>query len=151
MPLENYILTFDDGTKDHYDYYKGFAQFDTQKIYFISSNLVGLENYMTIDEIKELMLDESVSIGGHSHEHIKLDNMSLLESVKHIEKDTQLMFNWFNKNLGFKPTKFCYPFNNDLNKVYTAMMKRQGITDFYGCERIPIEKLLRIQSQTENL
>ena len=151
LPLEDYVLTFDDGTIDHYDYHKRFNQIKTQKIYFISSNKIGEKNYMSLNQIKELLLDENTTIGGHSHDHTRLDNMSLVECVKHIENDTKLMINWFIKNLAFKPTTFCYPFNNDLNRVYTAILKKHGIIKFYGSERIPIEKLLRSQNQTENL
>lgn len=151
LPLEDYVLTFDDGTIDHYVYYERFNQIKTQKIYFISSNKIGLVDYMSLEHIHELLLDENTTIGGHSHDHIQLQGMSLVECVKHIETDTQLMISWFIQNLGFKPTKFCYPFNNDLNRVYTSILKKHGINECYGSERIPIEKILHNQIQPENL
>ena len=151
LPLEDYTLTFDDGTIDHYEYYSFFNNLNTEKIYFIATNNIGKEGYMSISHIKEMLTCPLTSFGGHSHIHKRLDGLSLFESTTHINHDTSNMINWFVDNLGFKPTKFCYPFNNDLKGIYTGMLKKHGITEFYGSERIPIEKLLHTENQIENL
>lgn len=143
LPLDSYILTFDDGTIDHYTYYSFFKNLNTEKIYFISTNNIGKDGYMSLSHIKEMLECPLTSFGGHSHIHKNLIGLSLLESTKHIDNDTKDMLNWFNNNLGFSPTKFCYPFNNDLKGIYTGMLKKHGINEFYGSERIPIETLLQ--------
>lgn len=165
LPLENYILTFDDGLYSQYYHFKYFESIDTEKIFFVSSNIIcdgnqsnnfltcseshkkaflgNKEDYMTLDQVKELMSKPNVTIGGHSHNHIKLSNfISLYEKTTHIQNDTQNMLDWFETNLGFKPTKFCFPYNNDCDGLYKSLLKKYGFTDFYGNERTPIETLL---------
>lgn len=164
LPLENYILTFDDGLYSHYYYYPKFAKIQTEKIYFISSGIVSncpqslafpdsktahekafagnFEDYMNVWQIKELMKDPLVTIGGHGHSHKNLEDFdNLFDQVNHIETDTLAMMNWFKENLGFTPTKFCYPYNNDLKDLYPGLLKKRGFTEFYGKERIAIESV----------
>jgi peptidoglycan/xylan/chitin deacetylase (PgdA/CDA1 family) len=157
-PLENYILTFDDGLYSQYYYYDKFKEIDTQKIFFISSNIIckdnqsiefpscnlahqkafsgNTEDYMTVSQIKDLMNDPLVSIGGHSHYHKNLSAERSVEKIKHLINDTKLMIGWFENNLGFSPTKFCFPYNNDYNGVYRGILHNYGIREFYGKERI---------------
>jgi len=161
LPLENYILTFDDGLYSQYHYYEKIKHINTEKIFFISSGIIctgpqsseflccdkahakafnGVyEDYMTVNQIKELMQDPQVTIGGHGHTHTNLSNFdSLSKKINYISKDTETMLDWFETNLGFKPTVFCYPYNNDLNGVYTAVLKQYGITKFYGKDRVVV-------------
>ena len=165
LPLENYILTFDDGLYSQYYHFKHFESIDTEKIFFVSSNIIcdgnqsnnfltcseshkkaflgNKEDYMTLEQVKELMSKPNVSIGGHSHDHKNLTNfVSLYEKITYIENDTKSMIEWFKINLNLKPTKFCFPYNNDYNGLYKSLLKKYGFTDFYGSERTPIETLL---------
>lgn len=159
LKLEDYILTFDDGLYSQYYYRKEFQAIPTQKIYFISSGIVSkgqqsktfptceeahkkafqgnYEDYMTIDQILELQSDPNTYIGAHSHFHTDLRNFSLIDTLDHIKKDTDLMMNWFAVNLNMQPTRFCYPYNYDAKGIYTEYLKRYGFSKFYGNERIP--------------
>jgi hypothetical protein len=163
LPLEDYILTFDDGLLSQYAFYKEIRYIPTPKVFFISTGIVcegqqslefpacdlahvkaftgNKEDYMTLEQIKELALDPWVTIGGHSHSHTRLSG-TLVDKVKHIEVDTRIMVNWFDNNLGFTPTSFCFPYNEDPSGIYKGLLKKFGFTDFYGSERIPIETLL---------
>lgn len=156
--LEDYILTFDDGLYSQYYHYDKFKNINTQKIFFISSDIIcssaqstdfptcqiahqkaangNKEDYMTVNQIKELMKDPQVSIGGHSHYHKSLSTMKSIDIVKHLIADTKLMVQWFNKELEFRPTKFCFPYNNDHNSMYPGVLRNFGFTEFYGKERI---------------
>lgn len=157
LPLEDYILTFDDGLLSQFVFYQEIKHIPTPKIFFISSGIVcentqsfefpacelahvkaftgNKEDYMTIEQIKELAQDPLVTIGGHSHSHTRLSG-SLVDKVKHIETDTAQMLAWFKDNLGIKPTSFCFPYNEDPNGIYKAMLKKYGFTNFYGAERL---------------
>jgi len=159
FPLGDYILTFDDGLLSQYALYHAIKHIPTPKLYFISSGIIcngpqslsyptceqahnkafagNTEDYMTVEQIKELALDPWVTIGGHSHSHTRLSG-SLVDMVKHIESDTKQMLEWFDANLGFKPTSFCFPYNEDPNGIYKGLLKKYGFTDFYGKERIEI-------------
>lgn len=139
LPLENYILTFDDGLTKHYTYYDNFKKINTEKIYFIPTGITEL----TIEQIKCISNDPLTTIGGHSHLHKSLKLFETLDlKIKHIMSDTELMINWFEQNLNEIPDKFCYPFNDDCNGIYTAIVRKYGFTKLYGRERIPVETLL---------
>jgi peptidoglycan/xylan/chitin deacetylase (PgdA/CDA1 family) len=163
LPLEDYVLTFDDGLLSQFVFYQEIKHILTPKIFFISSGIVcegkqslefppcnlahdkafkgNKEDYMTLEQIKELALDPWVTIGGHGHSHTKLSG-TLVDQVSYIETDTQQMIEWFTDNLGFSPTSFCFPYNEDPKGIYKGLLKKYGFTDFYGAERIPVEKLL---------
>jgi peptidoglycan/xylan/chitin deacetylase (PgdA/CDA1 family) len=172
LPLHKYILTFDDGLYNHYHYKDRLAKISTKKIFFVSSNIVcmgsqnhsftsssaahdkakqGLfEDFMTIAQIKELAATPDMEIGCHSHYHRNIDLLSTLsEKIKFIKEDTQLSLQWFH-NIGIIPTKFCFPYNNDMQGLYRLAIQDQ-FTEFYGRERIPVETLLHIEPQPENL
>ena len=174
LPLHKYTLTFDDGLYSQYYYFSNFQKIPTEKVYFISSGIIATttqssrfpkcdvahrkafsgntEDYMTVEQIKMLMKDPLVTIGGHSHSHTRLDNFSrLVDKIYHIKKDTEIMLEWFDKHLNFLPTSFCFPYNEDLNGMYGALLKQYGFTNFYGRERIPIETLQPDLTQTDIL
>jgi Polysaccharide deacetylase len=160
LPLEDYVLTFDDGLYSHYYHFDKFKKIKTQKIFFISTDIIcdgaqstefpssvvahdkafagNKEDFMTLEQIKELAKDPLVSIGAHGHFHKNLDQIpKLFDKLKHIEDDAELMMNWFETNLGFIPKQFCYPYNNDLKGMYATLLKKYGFNEFYGAERIP--------------
>ena len=161
LPLEEYILTFDDGLYGQYYYFDKFQNINTEKIYFISTDIISTgkqstlfpkcseahqkafsgnkEDFMSVDQIKFLMRMPNVYIGAHSHYHKNLKNFkSLYEKVTHIKDDTEKMLEWFDKNLNYKPTKFCFPYNDDQNGLYKSLLSKYGFTEFYGRERIPV-------------
>jgi hypothetical protein len=159
--LEEYILTFDDGLYNHFLHFNELKKIKTEKIFFISTSIIcegkqsdefldcktchekafsgNKENYMNLEQIKMIKNQENFFIGGHSHFHKNLNEfLTLNEKVKHIKTDTELMLNWFEKNLNFKPLKFCFPYNNDVDGLYKIILKKYGFTDFFGKERITI-------------
>jgi len=172
LNLEDYNLTFDDGLYSQYYYSHRFEKIDTDKTYFISSGIVCNNNkqsdlffpchqahqqafkgdfsqYMTIDQIKELSEQYRTNIGCHSHSHTRLTSFSTLkEKVDYIKRDTEMMLEWFNKNLNFVPTSFCFPYNDDMDGLYKGLLKGYGFTEFHGRERTPIEKLLHDAHQS---
>ena len=170
LPLADYVLTFDDGLYSQYHYFQRINEIDTQKIFFISTNIICIgdqsteyisskhahdkyfetgnaENFMTLAQIKELMGHPQVIIGGHSHNHTDIRNMKLVERLTLIRKDTELMVTWFETNLGFRPRHFCFPYNNNSDGLYNAALKEYGIVKCHGRERIPVETLLQKMPQ----
>ncbi len=174
LPLQDYILTFDDGLYSQYYYNSQFKQLTTQRIYYISSGIVSsgqqstefptcvqahekarnnnFEDYMTVEQIKELMGDPNVIIGAHSHSHTRLNNFkTLAEKVAYINSDTEQMIAWFKDNLGFSPTHFCFPYNEDMDGLYQGLVKKFGITNCLGPGRTPIETLQHKTFQPDTL
>lgn len=159
FPLEDYTLTFDDGLYSQYYYWPQIKNINTEKYFFISSNIYcrdqkqsldfpecqiahkkarqgNFEDYMTVEQLKELNEDPQVTIGGHGHEHIDLSAITgLSNKIDVIIKDTDAMIAWFVATLGFYPHAFCFPYNNNVDAVYTALLKKKGFTEFFGGER----------------
>lgn len=139
------LITYDDGLLSQFE---NRHYFDKSKIFFICPKFIMhghndlKQTCMTLEQVVQLV-QEGFSVGIHSFEHKNLNDLnSLIEKTEHIKKDTELALDWFEKNLGFVPTNFCYPYNNDLDGIYTGMLKRFGFNNFFGKERIPIETLL---------
>lgn len=167
LPLENYELTFDDGLYNHFYYIDRLVKIPTKKVFFISSSIIcngpqssnfcsseaahekarvnNREDFMTIDQIKQLAHYENVEIGSHSHFHTNLNTFNTLaEKISFIKNDTTAVLEWFGSNLGVRPVKYCFPYNDDLQGLYKATLLPFGFTEFYGRERIPIETLQHI-------
>jgi peptidoglycan/xylan/chitin deacetylase (PgdA/CDA1 family) len=174
LPLEDYVLTFDDGLYSQYVFYNEIKHVNTPKIFFISSGIIcadnqstefitcrdahqkafqgNYENYMTVEQIQYMLEDPLVSIGAHSHSHTRLDTFGTLsEKVAYIKSDAEKTVQWFEQNLGFAPTKFCFPYNEDLDGLYKGLLTKYGFTEFYGSGRTPVETLLRFSDQLGNL
>lgn len=167
LPLDQYTLTFDDGLYCHYTQFDKFVNIDTDKIYFISTNIISTgqqstgfptcvdahkkamdgnyEDYLSVAQIKEMMTYPGVYIGGHSHEHFDVSHLTLAHKIEYLKNDTQTMMDWFQHNLNTRPTKFCFPFNNDYHGIYQAILKQYGFTEFYGSERTDVECLYTSQ------
>lgn len=171
--LENYILTFDDALYSVYYYKDIIKNLNTQKIIFIPTGRILKErkeepkfddcykanilwtnyrdnsNYMTIDEIKDL-LKLGFEIGGHSHFHEKWErdlfkkigykSSLILKGQKFINKDTDLMIKWFMDNIGYVPDKYAFPFNEE-NDILINYLENKGFKYFYGKGRIDIQLL----------
>ena len=104
-------------------------------------------SYMTLNNIKEL-IDEGYTIGAHSYFHANLKykfnkvyNISYSplcnDNSDYAIKDTELLVEWFDKNLGYVPKQYCFPFNQCTDKLI-ELLKRYGFTEFYGNNRIEI-------------
>ena len=156
----NLFLTFDDGLYTQYEYAK---HLENQKIFFISSGIIcpeksiqssrfitcedahkaafrgNMANYMTLDQMLELPL------GAHSHYHQNLNKFErLIDKISWIKQDTEEMLEFWLKYFSPSvPTSFCFPYNDDLDGLYKAILsKSYGFTDFYGSERINIDDIL---------
>ena len=143
LPLADYLLTFDDGTQDHWEYFKQVQAIPTEKIYFIITNRIGTEGYLSLEQVKQMSLDPMVAFGGHSHNHVRLNTFNTLaEKLAHIKQDTEQCLSWFETNLGQAPSTFCLPYNEDISGIYTAWLRNKGITSIYASERTACEHIL---------
>lgn len=164
LPLEDYILTFDDGLYSQYYYLEEFKKINTQKIFFISTNIIcppdqkqsslfphcdvahedffsngNSSNYMTWEQIKKIANTPLCTIGGHSHNHNVYHNLKISELYKELMNDTTTMLESF-KNHGIEIKDFCFPYNNQY-VLYAEILKKFNIQNLYGKERMAIEGL----------
>lgn len=146
LPLENFILTFDDGYRDHWDTFPRFLEIPTDKIYFVTGAWIDRTDFLTVPQIQQMAAHKDVTIGAHGFDHqriISLDGRSVParsaeEIVSFIENDTRKTVAWFEQNFGQVPTKFCFPYNDPVHGIYTQILKQYGFNEFYGPERIDI-------------
>lgn len=164
LPLEDYILTFDDGLYGQYYYLEKFKKINTLKLFFVSTNIICPEdhnqtcdfpscddshedffsngnrsNYMKWSQIKEIANSPLCSIGGHSHNHNIYKDLKIQELYKCIMEDTEEMIQEFKKN-EIAILDFCFPYNNQY-PLYAEILKKYNIHNLYGKERIAIESL----------
>ena len=75
-------------------------------ILFVSTEAVGKNGYMSWEEIREISNEDFVFIGNHSHSHSYLVKYKFEKFEKDIHKSIKI----FEKNLGYNPKFFSYPF-----------------------------------------
>ena len=140
------LITYDDGLETQLYHREAFP--NKRKIFFIcprfieqGENDIG-QKCMLLDDVK-LLIQEGYEVGAHSNSHTPLAYMDNLSAkISYMMHDTEECCRWFRNNLGFQPTSFCFPYNDDCNDVYRAIARKCGFKEFYGSERIPIETLL---------
>jgi peptidoglycan/xylan/chitin deacetylase (PgdA/CDA1 family) len=75
QPKSGYLLTFDDGTRDHYDVvFPLLERRGIRGIFFVPTAKLGREGYLTADQVRS-MWRAGQAIGSHSHEHRRLDRL----------------------------------------------------------------------------
>jgi len=123
-PLDDYILTFDDGLYNHYTTYKKIIDKfpNIEMEYYISTNIIQDENLNQIDnidapdahklyfstgdkspylkksQIKEMNQVDNITIGLHGHNHLNLNslmNKSLFERLEIFKQDSKKMIEKF--------------------------------------------------------
>ena len=118
-------------------------------ILFVSTREVGKYGYMTWDQIREIAASDLVTIGNHSHSHEYLIDWD----KKKIREDLEIAIKIFNKELGYSPNLFSYPFgeySNILKKIVAdlnfkfAFGQHSGVIDlsknFLELPRFPINE-----------
>lgn len=163
LNLEDFILTFDDGLYSQYKYIDQLCAINTTKIFFISTEIVAGEgtiqnpnfitcsdahqkffknkdktNYMKWSQIIDISKREQCIIGGHSHSHKNISELSLKEKFQHLQQDTVKMFDEFKKH-GLEIQHFCFPYNQ-IHPGYQELLRNNGIKYFYGNDREKYDK-----------
>ena len=164
LPLEQYTLTFDDGLYTQYKYIDKLTEIPTEKIFYISSEIVcednnnqseeyigcreahekvvkykNKENYMTWEQIKDIGSRSQCQIGAHSHYHQTFKYGT--PTVKYIIDDTRLMLETFNRMLGYVPKHYCFPYNY-YTSVYKSFIEAKGFNTRLSIGRIDVVDLL---------
>jgi hypothetical protein len=157
LPLERYILTFDDGLYTQYTHLDTLLKIDTLKLFFISTGIVATEftkqdpsfitckdahklfketgdlsHYMNWEQIQHISKQSKCILGAHSHMH-GLDDSNIV-------CDTRLMMKtWEEKNLSVDT--FCFPYNKS-TPIYELLLRTRGFKSFYGDGRIDVDELI---------
>lgn len=168
LPLHEYVLTFDDGLYGQYYYLDKFLEVDTEKYFFISTEIVcpeelgqsqefpdcreahqhffqsgSKEHYMKWSQIKQIAQSAKCFIGGHSHSHRRRGQEKISSLYADLITDTEKMFSEFEKHQ-IQIDSFCFPYNEE-HLLYRELLKKKGIKKFFGNERVAIENLKSIR------
>ena len=113
---KNYILlTIDDAFSSFYlNAWPVIKNNKIPVILFVSTREVGKYGYMTWEQIREIESSGLVTIGNHSHSHEYLIDWG----EKKIRNDLEKSIKIFNKELGYSPKLFSYPFGE-----YSTILK----------------------------
>ena len=148
---KNYILlTIDDAFESFY--LNAWPILRNKKIpfvLFVNTREIGKYGYMTWKQIKEISTNNLTTIGNHSHSHDYLVDWKDDE----IKKDLETSIKIFEKELGYSPKVFSYPFGEfssklekivfDLNFEF-AFGQHSGVIDstknFLTLPRFPINE-----------
>jgi peptidoglycan/xylan/chitin deacetylase (PgdA/CDA1 family) len=159
------LLTIDDGFMSFYkNAWPVLKEKKIPFILFISTREVGVTNYMTWNQIRELDKENFVEIGNHSHSHEYLVD----ENKDLITADIEKSISIFKKELGKNSLFFSYPFGEyslefkDIIKSFGfkyALGQHSGVMDetkdFYELPRFPINEkygeIKRFNSITKTL
>jgi poly-beta-1,6-N-acetyl-D-glucosamine N-deacetylase len=144
------LLTIDDAYTSFYK--KAWPILKKNKIpfiLFVNTREVGLFNYMTWKQIKEISLEEFVHIGNHSHSHEYLVDLKPDEIEKDIKKSIEIL----NEKIGYNTEYFSYPFgeySSDMKKIIKdlkfkyAFGQHSGVIDitkdYFELPRFPINE-----------
>jgi peptidoglycan/xylan/chitin deacetylase (PgdA/CDA1 family) len=105
--------------------------FESMKLYKENGDR---SNYMRVEELKiicERLITENVEIGGHGHKHYHISDYGKIEKEKKMIQDTEIMLEWFAKNLSIFPSCYTYPYY-EYDEVLESVVKKFGISTIIG-------------------
>lgn len=128
------IFTFDDGGKSFYQVIAPILEkYGYRGIFFISTNYIGTDTFLTEDEIRELHLRGHI-IGSHAHHHIHMNSMPVEEIQREWSTSVRILENITGESITFASIP-----NGDLSKPVLSTAANCGIKHLYTSE--PVTKV----------
>ncbi|HSX39396.1 MAG TPA: polysaccharide deacetylase family protein [Candidatus Saccharimonadales bacterium] len=128
-------LTFDDGYEDFYtDVFPIIKEQNVKVTAFIIADFIGKPNYMTHEQLEEVIKSGLVEIGAHTLHHPKLSAISAQEAKVEIAESKLVLEKTFN----IKVETFAYPYGV-YNDQIAQMVRKAGYTaavsEVYGTDQ----------------
>lgn len=115
-------LTYDDGTKDHYAIAAPLMEkYGYRGIFSIVPNLLGDGKYMSWDNVRDLKA-RGHEIANHSMSHPNLVQVLKAGNEDELKRQIVDSRDVFEKNVGFKPSVFCFPFTAFNEELITRVL-----------------------------
>ena len=114
------LITIDDAFTSFYEVAWPYLKMEKIPfILFISTEIIGQNGYMTWEQIKEIEKESFAYIGNHSHSHNYLVDLK----IDDVKDDINTSSSIFNKNLGYNPIFFSYPFGEYSSSIKEYIAK----------------------------
>jgi peptidoglycan/xylan/chitin deacetylase (PgdA/CDA1 family) len=115
------ILTFDDGTTDHFEVVRPLLkEFGIQALFYISTARLNRDKYLTSEQV-QLLWESGHTIGSHSHVHKRLD----VEPWEQVTQELELSAMAIQKIVGQRPVHFAPP-GGFYSRSVQAIAQRAG-------------------------
>lgn len=125
LEKKSIALTFDDGYEDFYtDVYPLLKKYHMRSTLYVVNNRVNTPDYVTLDQLKEMIKSGLVEIGGHTLDHKNLQFASHEEATEQIVESKKRL----EKDLGITLESFAYPYGGFQAKVTEQIVKDAGYT-----------------------
>lgn len=155
VPYKTIAITFDDGYENNYrNAYPVLKELQLPATIFISPALIGIDEYLTWDQVIEMHESGFISIGSHAMTHAYLPDLPEQKLNKEIFDSKRAIESHIRKEV----SSFSYPaggFNNYVrNKVVKAGYNVAVVTNpgrHYPKDDIFAMKRLRISRTSDNL
>lgn len=125
LPSGKFVaLTFDDGYRDFYtDAFPVIKEASIKVTVFIISSFINYQNYMTEQQIKNILESGLIEIGAHSMNHYDLTS----ENQELLQAQIQGSKNYLEQKFGIKVLSFAYPYGH-FNDQTVSIVKKAGYT-----------------------
>ena len=128
-PPKTIILSFDDGTEDHYEtVYPALKKYGFKGIFFIVTKYINSPGSLTSDQIRK-MSKNRMEIGSHSYSHPFLDELANSEIYHELKKSKDDL----EKISGQRITSFAPP-GGWFNDAVIKAARDIGYQAFFSCE-----------------
>jgi peptidoglycan/xylan/chitin deacetylase (PgdA/CDA1 family) len=123
------ILSFDDGTQDHYRFvFQKLKKYRMKGVFFVVTKYINSESNLTDNQIKE-MSHNQMEIGSHSYSHPYLNKLTPNDLDYELEKSKKDLENI----LGSEVISFAPP-GGWFNQQVLSAAKKAGYRAFFSCE-----------------
>ncbi|HMG89088.1 MAG TPA: polysaccharide deacetylase family protein [Chryseolinea sp.] len=147
------VITIDDGYKS---FFKNalplLKKYKIPATLFVNTETVGGGDYMTWDELKEVVRYD-IEIGNHTHSHHYFLNLPTSSRYKTFKDEIELSQSIIKKKLDLQPIVFSYPygeFDSEMKKIVkqagfvAAAAQNSGVmhsgSDIFQCPRFPMSE-----------
>jgi len=123
------IITFDDGWKSNYtEIYELMKSYGIKYNIFLTMGEVGVNpDYLTWEQIHQMHAEGMVGFGVHTYTHPDMSDISKIDTKLEFDKSDFI----FEKQLGYRPLDFCYPYGKYSEESNTYILKHTSYCRIY--------------------
>jgi len=133
IPPKTVAITIDDGYRSVYTYaFPLLKKYGFPFTVFLYMEAIGrYPDYMTIEELREMVKYGKTTLGNHSYSHQRLarwpEGMSRKEYMKRLEDDLLKSEERFKEILGVRAGLYAFPYG-EYNQEFVELLKKHGYT-----------------------